>query len=419
MELFDKTLKVILENGIDPNYAGQLTTLIMLVSVIILSWIANFITKRFILLLVKLYVKRSKNQWDDVFYENKVFNRLSQLSPALIVYFLIPIALPHHIGWVNFIQILAKVYMILVVMTTVTAFFKAVGDIYGKNLNNKGKSVKSYIQALNIFVYFIGLIVALSILLNKDLTYFITGLGAMAAVLLLIFKDSILGLVAGIQLSANNMVNIGDWIVVPKFSADGTVEEISLNVVKVRNWDKTITSVPTYALISESFINWRGMEESGGRRIKRAITIDMKTIKFLDGDLLDKLLKVNLLKDYISEKQIEIDQYNKGQQYDETVKINGRKMTNLGTFRKYLENYLRKNEYIHPNMTFIVRHLEPSEKGIPIEIYVFSKVQSWAEYEEIQANIFDHILAVLPEFELAVFQYPSGQDINNLVGKIV
>ncbi len=418
MEIFPQLLKLFLEHGLSPKQAGYFASGVLILGILIISWITNFLIKRVILVLVKSYVTRSKNQWDDVIYEKRVFNRLSQLAPAIAIYLLIPLALPHNLGWVNFIQTLAFVYIVLIVMLTVVAFFNAIDTIYSIKSANKGKSIKSYIQAINIFVYFIGVIVALSVLMHKDLTYFITGLGAMAAVLLLIFKDSILGLVAGIQLSVNKMIEIGDWIVVPKYSANGTVEEVTLNIVKVRNWDKTITSVPTYALISESFVNWRGMEESGGRRIKRAILIDMKTVKFLDGKLLEKLSKVELLKNYFAKKQTEIDEYNAKHSFDKSVLVNGRRMTNLGTFRKYLENYLLHNENIHPDMTFLVRHLEPTESGIPIEIYVFSKVQEWAEYEEIQANIFDHILAVLPEFGLSIFQNPSGQDIQKLAGVV-
>lgn len=414
MQIFEEVLNFFLNYDIASNYAGYLTTTIILLGIAIMAWLANFITKRIILVAVKRYVQKSKNQWDDIFYEKKVFNRLSQLAPAIIIYYLIPIALPHNIGWVHFLQTLTSAYMVFIVMLTIVAFFNAINQIYASNPVNQGKSIKSYIQAINIFVYFMGIIVVLSLVLHKDLTYFVTGLGAMAAVLLLIFKDSILGLVAGIQLSANDMVKIGDWIVVPKYNADGTVEEVTLNIVKVRNWDKTITSVPTYALISESFINWRGMEESGGRRIKRSILIDMKTVKFLGKELQKKLVKSKLLKDYILDKQKEIDEYNKKYNLDNTTLINGRRMTNLGTFRKYLENYLRENENINTNMTFLVRHLQPTDRGIPIEIYVFSKIREWKRYEDIQADIFDHILAVLPEFELEIFQNPSGHDIQKL-----
>ena len=241
-----------------------------------------------------------------------------------------------------------------------------------------------------------------------------TGLGAMAAVLILVFKDTILGFVASIQLSANKMVNVGDWISMPKYNADGTVIDISLNTVKVQNWDKTIATIPTYALVSESFNNWKGMEESGGRRIKRSINIDMKSVDFLNKDQIDKFRKYHVLKDYITSKEKEISDYNKSLKLDEDTITNGRKMTNLGTFRKYLENYLHNHPKIHQDMTFLVRHLQPTEKGLPIEIYVFSNDQAWANYESIQADIFDHILAIIPEFGLRVFQNPTGDDFQKL-----
>lgn len=240
-------------------------------------------------------------------------------------------------------------------------------------------------------------------------------MGAVAAVILLIFKDTILGLVAGVQLTANNMVRIGDWISMPSHNADGTVLEITLNTVKVQNWDKTISTIPTYALVTNSFSNWRGMEESGGRRIKRHINIDMQSVKFLNVEMIAKFKKIAYLKEYIDKKEKELEEYNKKNNFDDSVLVNGRRMTNLGVFRKYLEEYLRHHPKIHQDMTFLVRHLQPDEKGIPIEIYVFSKDQEWAKYEAIQADIFDHILAVIPEFELSVFQFPTGNDLKKLV----
>jgi len=236
----------------------------------------------------------------------------------------------------------------------------------------------------------------------------------MAAVLILVFKDTILGLVASIQLSANKMVNVGDWISMPKYNADGDVMDISLNTVKVQNWDKTIATIPTYALVSESFNNWKGMEESGGRRIKRSISIDMNSISFLTGDQIAKFRKYHLLKDYINTKEKEIEAFNTSLELDDDTVTNGRRMTNLGTFRKYLENYLHNHPKIHQNMTFLVRHLQPTEKGIPMEIYVFSNDQAWANYEAIQSDIFDHILAIMPEFGLRVFQNPTGDDFQKL-----
>jgi miniconductance mechanosensitive channel len=239
----------------------------------------------------------------------------------------------------------------------------------------------------------------------------------LAAVLLLVFRDTILGFVASIQLSANNMVKPGDWIEMPSHNADGTVLDISLNTVKVQNWDKTIATVPTYALVSESFRNWKGMEESGGRRIKRSINIDMNSVRFVDDELAEKFKKIHLLKAYVESREEEILKYNEENKIDGSILVNGRRMTNLGTFRKYVEEYLRKHPKIHNDMTFLVRQLQPDERGLPIEIYVFSNDQAWANYETIQADIFDHILAVIPEFELRVFQNPSGRDFQNLVSQ--
>jgi miniconductance mechanosensitive channel len=239
----------------------------------------------------------------------------------------------------------------------------------------------------------------------------LAGLGAMGAVLLLIFKDSILGFVASIQLSGNNMVKIGDWIEMRSRGADGTVIDITLNTVKVQNWDRTISTIPTYSMVTESFINWKGMEESGGRRIKRAINIDMTSIKLCDSALMNRLEKFLLIRDYVREKEEEIREYNRKKNISDEDVISGRRQTNIGVFRKYLEVYLRQHPMVNNDMTFLVRHLHPTEKGLPVEIYVFCKDKAWARYESIQADIFDHILAVIPEFDLRVFQEPSGADI--------
>ena len=395
-----------------------LVSVIIVFAILILAWIGNFIAKKIILTFVKRYVEKSKNKYDDIIYQKKVFNRLSQLVPALVIFFSISIAFPYNPKLVQAIKDIVSVYMVLVVSITITSFFNAINDIYDQNLKHKGRSIKSYIQAINILVYSIAIIISLSIILHKDIIALLAGLGAMTAIILLIFKDSILGLVAGTQLTANDLIRVGDWIVVPKFDADGTVEEITLNIVKVRNWDKTITSVPTYALMTNSFINWRGMEESGGRRIKRHINIDMKSVKLVDEKLYEKFKSIELIKDYVIKKKQEIEKHNKEHNINTSNPINGRAMTNIGTFRKYLEAYLKYNENIHKELTFLVRHLQPSEKGLPIEIYVFSRIQEWAKYEEIQADIFDHILAVIPEFELRIFQEPAGHDIIEAINSI-
>jgi miniconductance mechanosensitive channel len=251
-------------------------------------------------------------------------------------------------------------------------------------------------------------------LIGRSPLYLLGGLGAFSAVLLLIFKDPILGLVGGIQISANDMVRPGDWIVMNKSGADGVVTDISLTTVKVQNWDKTITTIPTYSLVSESFVNWRGMEESGGRRIKRSINIDMNSVKFASPEQLRKLKKIKLVRNYLDKTEKELKAYNEKNNIDDEVLVNGRRQTNLGIFRAYVAEYLKNNPNINQDMTFLVRQLQPGESGIPIEIYVFSKVQEWGKYEDIQSDIFDHLLATIPEFGLQVFQNPSGADFRRL-----
>ena len=297
---------------------------------------------------------------------------------------------------------------------TISSFLSGLHDIYYTLPISKNRPISGYIQLVKIIFYFIGGILILSILFDKELGYFFTGLGAFAAVLLLVFKDTILGFVSSIQLSANNMVKPGDWISMPKQNTDGIVLEINLTTVKIQNWDKTISTIPTYSLISESFNNWKGMEESGGRRIKRHLNIDMKSIKFCDDELIQKFMKIKLLNKYLKEKIQEITIENQKKNISSSDNLNLRHLTNIGIFRKYIEEYLSNHPKIHNNMTFLIRQLQPTERGIPLEIYVFSKDQEWVAYEALQSDIFDHLLAILPEFELRVFQNPTGDDFSKL-----
>jgi miniconductance mechanosensitive channel len=317
----------------------------------------------------------------------------------------------------NLLQAVLKIYMIIIAIRVIHSLFMALQEIYNTLPISKDRPIKGYIQVALIIFYAVAVILILSILLGKTPTVLLTGIGAMAAVLILVFKDTILGFVASIQLSANNMVRIGDWISMPSHGADGTVTEITLNTVKVQNWDKTISTIPTYSLVSESFGNWRGMEESEGRRMKRHINIDMRSVKFCTPEMLERFKKIRFLAEYIEEKNKEIKAFNVENKIDDSIVVNGRRMTNLGTFRKYLELYLSNHPLIHPDLTLIVRHLQPTETGIPIEVYAFITDQRWAFYENIQADIFDHILAVLAEFELEVFQNPTGSDFRELVKK--
>jgi miniconductance mechanosensitive channel len=307
--------------------------------------------------------------------------------------------------------------VILVGARTIEAFLNAVSEIYHSDLDSCRKPIRPLFQALLIVLYLFAGIFIISVMLDKSPWNLFGLMGGLTAVTMLVFKDTILGFVAGIQLGANDMVREGDWIEMPKYGADGDVIEVAVNTVKVRNWDKTITTIPTYALVANPFKNWRGMSESGGRRIKRSICIDMNTIKFADEAMLEKFRGMELLKEYIEKKQEEIsaDNSERGVDLSATI-VNGRRQTNLGIFRAYLQEYLHRHPKIHKGMTFLVRHLQPTPQGLPIEIYVFSSDKNWARYEAIQADIFDHVLAAIPEFGLRVYQQPSGTDVAALKG---
>ena len=404
----------LIEAGMQHETAILIRMLLFLLLIIMMSFIADRLIKGLFIKILARFVKKSKTLWDDVLLERKFFSRLAHFAPALVVFYTIHWVFDGYPVLVSIVQGATRVYMIFVGMQVIDAFLNAVHDIYLTLPVSRSRPIKGYVQITKVIFYFIGTILIFSVILNKNPGYFLGGLGAFAAILLLVFKDTILGLVAGIQLSANDMVRPGDWISMPGYNADGTVSDISLNTVKVQNWDKTISTIPTYALVSNSFTNWRGMEESGGRRIKRAINIDMKSVRFCDDEMVQKFKKIQILQEYIDFKLEELAKYNKENGIDETVKVNGRRMTNIGVFRKYVEAYLKKHPKIHNDMTFLVRQLNPSEKGIPLEIYVFSNDQQWANYESIQADIFDHLLAVIPEFNLRVFQNPTGDDFRQL-----
>jgi miniconductance mechanosensitive channel len=407
----------LLSFGYSNTVTFMINSLIMITALVLICVIVNYVTKRIIASLIGQVVKRSDNKWDDILLENKVFHRLSHFAPAVIIYYFSDVVLFHFPNYVHALKLGVYIYMLIAGLVVVNAFLNSVNQIYNTLEIAKNQSIKSYIQVIKIIIYmFVGIMI-LSIALDKSPIYFLTGMGAMAAVLLLIFKDSILGLVAGVQLASNDMVRPGDWIAMPSKGADGIVTEISLNTVKIQNWDKTITTIPTYSLVTEAFNNWRGMEESGGRRIKRSVFIDMKSVKFLDAAMIEKLRNVKVLSEYMNQKIEEIQAYNKENHVDVLEPINGRKLTNLGTFRIYVQEYLKNNPNINQEMTLIVRHLQPGETGIPLEIYAFSKIKEWNEYEIIQADIFDHLLAVIHEFELRVYQNPTGYDFQGFLEK--
>jgi miniconductance mechanosensitive channel len=403
--------------GVDENLVYYLSRTLAMTAVLALSVTANFVAKHYILSALTRFIAKTRAQWDDAILNQRVFSHLAHLAPGLLVYVLTPLALAGMEPAIAVIRGASLIYMVTVVMLALDALLNAAEDIY-RQFDASGEiPIKGFVQVLKIALYFLSTVFVISILLDKTPVYLLSGIGAMTAVLMLIFRDAILGFVAGIQLAANKMVANGDWIEMPKYGADGDVLEVSLTTVKVQNWDKTITTIPTYALISESFKNWRGMQESGGRRIKRAVSIDMNSIRFCDGEMLDRFAKIRFIADYIEQKKRELADYNHAENVDNASLVNGRRMTNIGTFRAYVTAYLRNHPHINRDMTFLIRQLSPTEHGLPIEIYVFSKDQVWANYEAIQADIFDHILAVVPEFDLRVYQNPTGNDFRAFQGQ--
>lgn len=397
-------------------YAKLTAVLLTFLAILLLSVIVHWITKKITIKIIHRLVENSKTDWDDYLLKRKVFQSLSHLTSVMVFYYSCNFSEIAEVT--SLMTTFTNVYFVIIFVKVISGSLKAANDIYLTTPYAASRSIKGYIQLILILVYFIAAIFIIAFIFKKSPLGLLTGLTAFAAVLLFVFKDTILGLVASIQLSANNMLKPGDWIEMPKHGANGTVVDISLNTVKVQNGDKTIVTIPTYSLVTDSFQNWSGMEESDGRRIKRSINIDMKSVRFCDQRMLDKFQKIQLIKNYVIEKQAEITEYNRNLQIEDDGLPNGRRQTNLGVFRKYMEEYLRNNPSINKEMTLLVRHLQPSETGIPIEIYVFSKIKELNIYESIQSDIFDHILAVIPTFELQVFQNPTGQYIPDLTEKL-
>ncbi len=378
---------------------------------VIIYYLVRFIISRTLV----VFIYHTKTQFDDMLLKNKVISRASYFVPAYIIREFTAFTLPSFPKTVALIQYLVNLYIIFVWMILIAAFISSFYDYYNTKEISKKRPAKGIAQVLKIIVYFLGGLLIIAQMFNKDITNLFVGLGTLSAVLMLIFKDPILGFAGGIQLSLNDMVTVGDWISMPKYNADGDVLEIGLTTVKVQNFDKTITTIPTYALVSDSFINWRGMAQSGGRRIKRSINIDMDSVRFCTPEMLEKYSKYQLVSEYIAEKESEIAAYNKDHNIDSSNLVNGRRQTNLGIFRAYVVAYLKSLGRIHKDMTIMARHLQPTDKGIPVELYFFSNRQNWTEYEDLQSDIFDHILAIIPMFDLQVFQVPSGISLEKAI----
>ena len=394
------------------GYEQQLASAVAFFAVIVIAFIVHFATKGIVIRLISTFIQRTKNKLDDIFITRGVFKRITYLTPAAIIYFLTPNALNLYPILAEIIITIALLAMVIVITLIIDAFIDTLGEIYKTFDVSKQIPITSFIQLAKMLLYFLCIIAIISIILDQSPAKLIAGLGAMTAVLMLVFKDPIMGFAAGIQLSSNRMVSPGDWIEMPKYGVDGDIMEIGLTTVKVRNFDKTITTVPTQALIGDSFKNWRGMQETGGRRIKRSINININSIHFCSESDLERYGKIQYISEYIEKKHKEIMQHNKVQKVNLESLANGRRMTNIGVFRNYIEAYLLNHSDIHKNLTILVRQLKPTENGLPIEIYAFTNDTNWKRYEGIQSDIFDHILAVATEFDLTVFQNPSGLDFS-------
>ena len=375
-----------------------------------LSILAFWVTEKIIIKLLSKMFQKTSTQLDDILIKRNVFKRLTYVVPALIFYNF-AYAAPQ---FTTMIQRASLTLMAIAGLLVINSFLNALRDIYKNTKYHERLDINSYLQITKLIINILGSVVIVGIIINKDTTLLLSGLGVMTGFIMLIFKDTILSLLASLQISSNDLFKVGDWIEAPQFGADGDVIDIALHTVKIQNWDKTLSVIPTHKLIDSTFRNWRFMSESGGRRIKRSLFIDMNSISFCSVETLERFKKFEILRDFIDRKQKEVAEHNEANNIDTSEVINGRRLTNIGTFRKYIEAYLRNNTNIHNEMTFLIRQLEPTEKGLPIQIYVFSNDIDWIRYEEIQSDIFDHLLAVIPEFDLKIFQSPTGKDFEGL-----
>ena len=386
--------------------SGQWYTSYLLIGMLCL--VAYFITSRILLRTVSHLFKKTSTKFDDILIEERVFSKLPFLVPLVILY-----NSKDLLYWNNLLDRVILSTIALIFLYSLNALINALNEMFKLTELSKKFSIKSYTQIGKLLINIFGIIVVIAVLTGNSPVYLLSGLGALTAVLILVFKDTILSLVSSVQISSNDLFKVGDWVEAPQFGADGDVIDIALHSVKIQNWDKTISVIPTNKLIDSSFKNWRGMAESGGRRIKRSINIDMSSIKFCTNEMIDRYSKYNVIANYIKVKLEEVQRFNIENNITDESLINGRSLTNIGTFRAYIEGYLRNHNKIHDEMTFLVRQLSPSANGLPIEIYVFSNDTDWLNYEKIQADIFDHLLAVVSEFELKVFQNPSGSDFKS------
>ncbi len=404
----------LVNQGMAVEWAIFLNVLVNCAIVITAVIILDIVFRKFIIEIFRAFSDKTKTTFDDYLVKSNFPRFIAHLLPLGIVWYLIPIIFIESPFMTNLLQIAAKVYLVILCVLIFRSILRTTRNYLEENEHYRDKPMESYVQVMMIFAWGIGIFWTVQLLTGFSVVS-LTTLGAASAVILLIFKDTILGFVASIQVSVNDIVRIGDWITFSKFGADGYVTEINLATVRVQNWDNTYTTIPTYSLIADSFQNWRGMQESDGRRIKRSIYIKQSSIKFLSVKDVERLKKIQLIKPYLEHRQRDVDRYNERNEINKELLINGRNQTNLGVFRYYADAFLNENSAINKDLFLMVRHLAPTDKGIPVEIFCFSKDKRWVNYEHIQADIFDHLLAAIPYFDLEVFELPTGKDLSSAI----
>ena len=403
--------------GLSYSLSSLLSTVALVLIVVFLSWLSNLIAKAVILQTVTRIVRKTTNTWDDIFLEQKVFTRLSHFAPVLVIWFMAAWALSGYPTWLIVVHKLTYIYMVFIAMVVINSFIDAWHEIYKTLPIAKHRHIKGYVQLVKIFVVVITIIVVVSVIFRKDISSLIAGLGAMAAVLILVFRDTLLGLVASIQLSADKMLKVGDWITIPRRDVDGVVTDITLNTVKIQNYDKTIITVPTYSLVNDSFQNWKGMEESGIRQIKRSIFIDIKSIRFLDKEMRDKLCKVAELKEFIEERDRKKELTGGNMNIYDSPFFSFSEITNLGVFRFYTETYLKQHPMVDPSQTILMKQKPFEGNGLPMQIYLYTKNNQFVPFEHFQSEILEHLFAIMGEFGLKGFQQPTGEDMKLISNK--
>ena len=394
METINDTITMWLQQlGVQPESVGAVHRIVTVVGILLLAYVAHWLCRKVVVTTVKKLTSKTQNKWDDYLFNDRVLNDFCHMVPPIVITALIPFAFPSEPMTLAFVLKICWIYITIVVVRLICTFLTSLYTISSEHEKLKERSMKGFYQMMKLIVICVGTIIIISTLIDKDPVKILTGLGASAAILTLVFKDTIMGLVAGVQLTANDMLRPGDWITMPKYGADGSVLEVTLTTVKVQNWDKTISTIPPYALVNDSFQNWRGMRESGGRRVKRSINIDMHTVRFCTPEELETFRK---------------------EEWMQGFEATGKEEVNLYVFRHYLEHYLRTHPKVNQNLTLMIRQLQPTAEGMPIELYFFSDGTEWIPYERLQAEVFDHLLATVHQFGLKVFQSPTGLDLRYL-----